>query len=80
MSAKHSHQREPLRVWLSGLAVTLTAVVSYMAFWHLSPGLTFMVAVGALVASMVAAWHYGRTARLDREREKEPGRQNARDA
>ena len=67
-----NHKRESLRTWLSGLAVSMTAVVAYFAFWHLSPILTFMVGCVALVALISAAWHYGRATRLSQAQEKEP--------
>ena len=44
---------------LVGLAVTLTIIVAYFAFWHLSPVVTFVVGCVALVGLGVAAWVLG---------------------
>ncbi len=51
--------RESTRAWLSGLAVTLTTIVSYLAFWRLAPGTTFVVGCVALAGMIAAAWIYG---------------------
>jgi multisubunit Na+/H+ antiporter MnhB subunit len=48
------------RRWISGLAVTLTTIGAYMAFWHLSPIVTFAAGCVALIAMLVAAWIYGK--------------------
>lgn len=71
--------RESTRTWLSGLAVTLTAMVAMFAFWHLSPGITFLIGCFALLGLIVAAWHYGRETRLNRERVKARQRPTAPD-
>ena len=47
------------RRWLSGLAVTVATIVSYLAFWHLSPALTFIIGCVAFVGLCVAAWIHG---------------------
>lgn len=47
------------RAWLSGLAVTLTTIVSYFAFWHLSPVVTFVIGCLALVGLVIAGWVLG---------------------
>lgn len=52
-------ERESARAWLSGLAITLTVIISYLAFWHLSPGWTFLVGAAALVGMGVAIWRAG---------------------
>lgn len=65
------HQREPTRTWLTGLTVTVTAMVSLFGFWRLSPGITFAIACLSLVVLLISAWHYGRSTRLLRERVKE---------
>lgn len=48
------------RRWLSGLAVTLTTIVAYLAFWKLAPITTFIVGCVALVAMLAAAWWFGK--------------------
>lgn len=52
-------ERESTRAWLSGLAITLTVIISYLAFWHLSPGWTFLVGAAALVGMGLAIWRAG---------------------
>lgn len=49
-------QKESSRAWLSGLAITLTTIVAYLAFWHLSPGVTFIVGAAALVGLLISLW------------------------
>jgi hypothetical protein len=76
------HQSMPkksTRAWISGLAVTLTTIVSYLAFWRLAPGTTFIIGCVALLGAVVAAWIYGGeefTSR--RSEEKSPRRRNDR--
>lgn len=53
------HRVESKRQWISGLAITLTALVCLYAFWRLSPGITFIVAVCALVALITLFWFAG---------------------
>lgn len=53
-------QRQSTRAWLSGLAVTISTIVCYFAFWHISPGVTFIVGCVALVSLIVAGWILGR--------------------
>lgn len=48
--------RDSRRRWLSGLAVTLTTIISYFAFWRLSPGVTFVVGGIALATLMLLVW------------------------
>lgn len=48
------------RGWISGLAVTLTTIVAYLAFWHLAPLTTFAIGCIALVGLVIAGWVYGR--------------------
>ncbi|WP_375187726.1 hypothetical protein [Sphingobium yanoikuyae] len=48
------------KAWLSGLAVTLTTIVAYMAFWRLSPVITFIVGCISLISMTVAAWVLGK--------------------
>ena len=48
--------------WLSGLAVTLTTIVAYLAFWRLAPVPTFVIGCAALVGMLVSAWVFGRKA------------------
>lgn len=71
--------RETRRTWFAGVAVTLTTIVAYMAFWRLSPILTFVIGCLALVGLIFTAWMYGRRLRLDREKEKSLSPPNARD-
>ena len=52
-------KRDSLRNWLSGLAITLTTIVSYFAFWTLSPGVTFLIGGAALVTLLVLLWKAG---------------------
>lgn len=68
--------RESTRVWLTGLAVTLTTIVSYLAFWRLSPGSTFVVGIIALLGLIISAWYYGRSMRLNKEQGRELPRSN----
>ena len=72
MQQQTPQHRETLRTWLSGLAVSLTAIVAYFAFWRLSPGITFAVGCFSLAALIALAWYYGRETRLDRELGKSP--------
>lgn len=64
--------RRSRRAWLSGLAVTLTTIISYMAFWRLSPGVTFIVGCLALVGLTVAGWVLGGSEPASRPVAKEP--------
>lgn len=72
--------RETTRTWFAGVAVTLTTIVAYFAFWHLSPTITFAIGCIALLGLTVTAWLYGRRLRLDREKEKSPQQPSAREA
>jgi hypothetical protein len=56
------------RKWISGLAVTLTTIIAYMAFWRLAPVATFIIGCAALMASVIAAWWFGKEANQSRER------------
>jgi type II secretory pathway component PulM len=51
------------RTWLSGLAVTLTTIVAYLAFWRLAPGTTFIVGCIALVCLVIAGWVFSHPSR-----------------
>lgn len=53
-------QKVSRRSWLAGLAITLTTIVSYLAFWHLAPGTTFIVGCVALLGLLIAAWVMGK--------------------
>lgn len=66
---KASMRKDSRRSWLSGLAVTLTTIVAYLAFWRLSPGVTFVVGCAALLGLVVAGWVLGS---VSRQSEKEP--------
>lgn len=48
------------RKWASGLAVTLTTIIAYMAFWRLAPVITFAIGCLSLIALVVAGWIMGR--------------------
>lgn len=52
---------ETRRQWISGLAITLTALVCLFGFWRLSPGATFVVASVALVALVGFFWLAGKS-------------------
>jgi hypothetical protein len=51
---------ETRRRWVSGLAITLTALVSLFGFWRLSPGATFLIALLGLVALIIFFWVAGK--------------------
>lgn len=68
MESVMQRKRDKDKRWLSGLLVTLTTIVAYLAFWRLSPLVTFIVGCVALVLMLIAAWEYGR--RINRSREK----------
>lgn len=53
-------KKDSIRTWVSGLAVTLTTIVAYLAFWRLAPGLTFIIGCAALLGLLVAAWVAGK--------------------
>ena len=57
--AKAERPRETRRRWIAGLAITLTTIISYMAFWHLAPVATFLIGCAALVACVIAFWIAG---------------------
>ncbi len=59
MAAKHQKRVETRRQWAAGLAVTLTTIVAYMAFWRLSPGLTFVIGCISLVVLLVILYVAG---------------------
>jgi hypothetical protein len=48
------------RRWISGLAITITALVCLFGFWRLSPGVTFVIALSALVALIFFFWLAGK--------------------
>jgi len=59
---KMIHHAESKRQWVSGLAITLTALVCLFAFWRLSPGVTFVIALSALIALIGLFWIAGNDA------------------
>lgn len=61
-------KRESRRVWISGLLVTLTTIVAYLAFWHLAPIPTFVVGCVALIGMLFASWWFGRKANEHQEK------------
>lgn len=52
-------RKDTTRQWLSGLAITLTALICLFGFWRLSPAATFVVAGVAFVALIVFFWVHG---------------------
>lgn len=56
MSHPRQSLRDSIRAWLSGLAITLTTIVSYLAFWRLSPGVTFLIGGAALATLLTLLW------------------------
>lgn len=66
-------KKDSHRTWLSGLAVTLTTIVAYLAFWRLSPGVTFLVGCIALLGLIVAGFVLGGA---NRQSGKEPPRRS----
>ncbi len=61
-------KRDSQRGWISGLAVTLTTIVAYLAFWRLAPVPTFVVGCAALVGMLATAWWFGKEANGPREK------------
>lgn len=59
---KASMRKDSRRTWLSGLAVTLTTIVAYLAFWRLAPVPTFITGCLAFVGMLAAAWWFGKRA------------------
>jgi hypothetical protein len=52
--------RQSTRKWLSLLAIPVTCLVALFGFWRLAPGVTFIVAVIALIGLVAALWIAGR--------------------
>ena len=50
----------PERQWISGLAISITAIVFLFGFWRLSQGATFVVAAISLAALMFFFWYVGK--------------------
>ena len=63
-------QGQSTRAWLSGLAITLTTIVTYMAFWRLAPTVTFVIGCVSLLAFAMALWVAGRSIKKDQSGEK----------
>lgn len=61
-------RQDSRRRWLSGLAVTLTTVIAYLAFWRIAPGTTFIIGCLALVGVVVAGWIHGKEERAPTRR------------
>ena len=55
-----THREETRRQWISGLAITLTALVCLFAFWRLSPDVTLIIALVALGALIIFFWLAGK--------------------
>jgi hypothetical protein len=60
MELKMQSRIQKRRKWLSGLAISLTTIVAYLAFWRIAPGTTFIVGCTALMGMVIASWIYGR--------------------
>jgi hypothetical protein len=67
---KKSKAGQSTRAWLAGLAVTLTTIIAYMAFWHLWPIATFVIGCLAFVGLLFAGWWLG--AETNQSRGKSP--------
>ena len=60
MAAQKNHKpSQTARAWISGLAVTLTVVVAYLAFWHLWPVATFLIGCLSLIGLVIAGYILG---------------------
>ena len=51
------------RAWIEGMAVMLTTIICYMAFWRLSPGITFLIGCVSLVGLVWFLWLAGKSAK-----------------
>lgn len=60
MRKAKSPRGESKRQWISGLAITITALVCLFGFSKLAPSTTFVVALGAFVALVVIFWIAGK--------------------
>jgi hypothetical protein len=60
MSGQEKHTAPSKRAWLSGLPVTFTTIVAYLAFWRIWPIATFLIGCAALVGLLVFFWTVGR--------------------
>jgi hypothetical protein len=65
-----ANQVEARREWISGLAITLTALVCLFGFWRLSPGVTLIIASCALVSLIGFFWLAGRGGKISPHSEK----------
>jgi hypothetical protein len=72
MSRPRITKKESTRSWLAGMAVTLTTIVSYLAFWRLAPGTTFIVGCVSLLGLVVAGWMLGREKKATQHSERAP--------
>jgi hypothetical protein len=52
--------QQTTRQWIFGVLITLTTLVCLFGFWRLSPGATFIVASGALIALVIFFWLAGK--------------------
>lgn len=80
MSHRSTKERAQMRTWLSGLAVTLTTIIAYLAFWRLAPVVTFIIGVLALIGLVISAWVLGAPEKPTRPQAKSPSRRADRDA
>ncbi len=51
---------ETKRQLISGLAIKLTIIICLFGLWHLSPGITFVLSIGALLALEFFFWIAGK--------------------
>ena len=59
MAGQEKHKSASTRAWVSGLAVSLTTIVAYLAFWKISPIATFLIGCAALVGLLIAGYFLG---------------------
>lgn len=46
--------------WASRIAIPITCLICLFGFWRLSPGVTFIVALVALIGLVAALWIAGK--------------------
>lgn len=56
----HPSKSTSIRSWVSGLAITIATIVGLFAFWRLSPGITYLIAVGAMMVLLISIWVAGK--------------------
>jgi len=55
-----AHRERSKRQWISGLAITLTALVCLFAFNRLLPHITLAIAVASLIGIVILFWITGK--------------------